>query len=309
MRPDLVKKLITVDGGVMEIDGITLKFVPGCLANDIEITLAKADRNLAFSSLLKLGLVNAILRVIECGPDGLKSLKPACLTVRFETTISDAELFLLHGSYSYNDQKVIWKLIPNDLEKENMEEAVNVQISEFGFYSFISAQRGMIRHILSHLNQSFACRAYSLYRRLGATDMIDISVVLISKFVDDNNEENIKQLKDHYDESYIKGRKGMVKRIETDRQIEMFVEFPEVESTPISFKVDQLQLDSVGFAIDDFKEISVKYPANGSVKVHEVHRNENELLWDLSVCEIETVNTCQQVQSGNFRIAWRPVVL
>ena len=57
----------------MEIDGITLKLVPGCLANDIEITLAKADRNLAFSSLLKLGLVNAILRVIECGPDGLKS--------------------------------------------------------------------------------------------------------------------------------------------------------------------------------------------------------------------------------------------
>ena len=299
VRPDLVKKLITIDGGVMEIDGITLKFGPGCLADDIEITLAKANRNLAFNkSLLKLGLVNASPRVIECLPDGLKFLKPAWLTVRFETTISDAELFILHGSYNRYFQKTIWELVPNDVEEKSVDGAVNVQINEFGFYSFISAQRGMIARILSHLNQAFACRAYSLYRRLGTSDMIDISVVLISEFVDGNNEENITQLKDHYDEGYTKGEIVMLKRVETDRQVEMFVEFPGVESTHISFKVDQLLLDSVGFATDDFKEISVKYPANGSIKVHEVPRNENGLLWDLSVCETETVITCQQ--SGNF---------
>ena len=158
VRPDHVKKLITVDGGVIEIDGITLKFGPGCLADGTEITLAKADRNLAFNSLLTLGLVNAILRVIECRPDGLKPLRPACLTVRFETTTSDAELFLLHGSYSCNEQKIIWKLVPNDVEKESMEGAVNVQINKFGFYSFISAQRGMIARILSHLNQAVITR-------------------------------------------------------------------------------------------------------------------------------------------------------
>ena len=94
MRPDLVMKLITIDGGgVMEIDGITLKFGPGCLAQDTEITLIKNDRNLAFKSLHKLGLINAIPRVIECLPDGLKFLKPAWLTVRFETKISDEEPF------------------------------------------------------------------------------------------------------------------------------------------------------------------------------------------------------------------------
>ena len=300
MRPDLVKKLITVDGGVMEIDGITLKFGPGCLAQDTEITLMKDDRNLAFKSLHKLGLINAIPRVIECLPDGLKFLKPAWLTVKFETKISDEKLFTLHGSYNRDFQKIIWKLVPNDVEEKNVDGAVNVQISEFCFYCFISASRNMIARVLSHLNQSFTCRAYSLYRRLGTSDMIDISVVLISEFLDDNNEEDIKQLQDHYEEGYTKGERGMLKRVDTDRRFEMFLDFPGVESTSVSFKVDQPQVDSVGFVIDDFKEISVKHPANGRVKVHEVPPTENRLLWNLSVREVETMITCQQVQLGNF---------
>ena len=57
----------------------------------------------------------------------------------------------------------------------------------------------------------------------------------------------------------------MLKRVDTDRHFEMSLNFPGVESIPISFKVDQTQLDSVGFVIDDFKAISVKYPANGRV--------------------------------------------
>ena len=143
----------------------------------------------------------------------------------------------------------------------------------------------MIARILSHLNQSFTCRAYSLYRRLGTSDMIDIAVVLISEFLDDNNEEDIRQLKDHYDEGYTKGERGMLKRVDTDRRLEMFLDFPEVDGTSISFKVDQPQLDSVGFVIDDFKGISVKHPANGRVKVHEVPPTENRLLWNLNVRE------------------------
>ena len=287
----------------MEIDDITLKFGPGCLAQDTEITLIKDDRNLAFKSLHKLGLINAIPRVIECLPDGLKFLKPACLTVRFETKISDPELFILHGSYNRDFQKTIWELVPNDVEEKSVDGAVNVQINEFCLYSFISAQRGIIARIMSHLNQSFTCRAYSLYRRVPSTDIIDISVVLISEFLDDNNEEDIRQLKDHYDEGYTKGEKGMLKRVHTDRRLEMFLDFPEIKSTPISFKVDQLELDSVGFVIDDFKEIFVKHPAIGRVKVHEVAPTENRLLWNLSVREIETVITCLQVQSGNFYFA------
>ena len=300
VRPDLVKKLITVDGGVMEIDGITLEFGPGCLAEDTEITLIKDDRNYAFKSLLKLGLFNDVPRVVEFLPDGLKFLKPACLTVRFETKISDSELFIFHGCYNRDYHRASWKLVPNDAEERSVEGAVSVKIGEFCFYSFILAQRGMLARILSHLNQSFSCRAYSFFRRLSTTDMIDVSVVLISEFVDDNNEEDIRQLKDHYDEGFTKGEKGMLKRVHTDRRLEMSLEFPGVESAPISFKVDEPQLDSVGFVIDHFKGISVKNPANGRVKVHEVHQIENRLLWDLSVPEVETVITCQPELSGNF---------
>ena len=178
---------------------------------------------MAFKSLLNLGLVNAIPRVIECLSDGLKFLKPAHLTARFEKTISDLELFILHGSYNRDIQKTIWKLVPNNVEKKSVDGAVNVEINELCLYSFISAQRGMIARILSHLNQSFTCRAYSLNRRVPSTDIIDVSVVLVSLFVDDNNEEDIRQLKDHYDEGYTKGERGMLKRVHTDRRLEINV--------------------------------------------------------------------------------------
>ena len=226
----------------------------------------------------------------------MKFLKPAHLTARFETTISDPELFILHGSYNRDSQKTIWEVVPNnDVEEKSVDGAVNVEINELCFYCFISAQRGMIARIMSHLNQSFTCRAYSLYRRVPSTDIIDISVVLISLFVDDVNEEDIRQLKDHYDEGYTKGEKGMLKRVHTDRRFEMFLGFPEVGSTPISFKVDQPELDSVGFVIDYFKEISVKHPANGRVKVHEVSHIEKTLLWNLSVREV-----IKSAQPGNI---------
>ena len=92
----------------------------------------------------------------------------------------------------------------------------------------------------------------------------------------------------------------MLKRVHTDRRLEMSLEFPGVESAPISFKVDQPQLDSVGFVFDNFKGISVKNPANGRIKVYELHNIENRLLWDLTVREVETVITCQPELSGNF---------
>ena len=183
-----------------------------------------------------------------------------------------------------------------------MDGAVNVEIDELCLYSFISAQRGMIARILSHLNQSFTCRAYSLYRRVPSTDIIDVSVVLISLFVD------IRQLKDHYDEGYTKGERGMLKRVHTDRRLEMFLDFPGVKSTPISFKVDQLELDSVGFVIDYFKEIFVKHPAIGRVKVHEVSHIEKKL-WNLKVSHIEKtllwnlrVREVESLQPGNISI-------
>jgi hypothetical protein len=117
---------------------------------------------------------------------------------------------------------------------------------------------------------------------------IDISVVILSEFVDENEEADIKQLKDHLKAGYVKGEKGMLKRVYTDRRLEMSLHFPGVENTPFAFVVDQPQLDSVGFVIDHFKGIAVKSPVSGKVKISEVDRNiENESLWRISICEME----------------------
>jgi hypothetical protein len=123
-------------------------------------------------------------------------------------------------------------------------------------------------------------------------DTIDISVVLLSEFVDEDQGEDIKQLKDHLEAGYVKAEKGLLKPVCTDRYLEMCLDFPEIEfeSTSFSFKVDQSELDSVGFAVDHFKRIAIKSPANGAVNISEMgQRPKNESLWMLKVCEEEEV--------------------
>ena len=80
----------------------------------------------------------------------------------------------------------------------------------------------------------------------------------------------------------------------------MFLDFPGVKSTPISFKVDQLELDSVGFVIDYFKEIFVKHPAIGRVKVSHI---EKKLLWNLKVSHIEEFVRLNQYNQVIFRLS------
>ena len=288
MRPDLVKEIIATDGGVIAIEDIILEIGPGCLAKDTEITLRNSDKDFAIKSLLDLRLVVAAPRVVEFLPDGLKFLKPADLTITFQNAVSNAELFVLHGSYNPIYQKTVWELVTNGIEKRNVKGVCNTKINGFCFYMFILATRGMLARILSHLNHSFTCRAYTLYRRPPTVNAIDISVVLLSEFVDENEEADIKQLKDHLKAGYVKGEKGMLKRVYTDRRLEMSLDFPGVENTPFAFIVDQPQLDSVGFVIDHFKGIAVKSPVSGKVKISEVDRNiENESLWRISICEME----------------------
>ncbi len=280
--------MMTVDGGIMQIHDIILNVGPGCLAKDTEITLIKDDQNFAFKSLLDLGLVDSAPRVVEFLPDGLKFLKPADLTIKYEMSASDSELFVLHGSFNRDYQKTVWELVTNDINENTAEGIVNMKINGFCFFSYIFAKRGKLARILSHFNNSFSCCAYTLYRRIPSMDMIDISVVLLTQFVDDDEEEDIKQLKDHFEEGYVKGEKGKFKRVHTDRRLEMSLDFPGVEKTSFAFKADQAELDSFGFAIDRFKGIAVKSPANGTVNIWEAHRSvESKLLWTLRIHEIE----------------------
>jgi hypothetical protein len=140
-------------------------------------------------------------------------------------------------------------------------------------------------------------------------DTLDISVVLLSEFVDDDKGEDIKQLKDHLDLGYVKGEKGLLKRVHTDRPLEMSLYFPGVENTPFSFIVDQPQLDSVGFVIDHFQEIAVKTPASGKVKIREldrgrkyVYRDGNEPLWRMNIREMEE-KIGVEVAEGNLKFS------
>ena len=280
------KKIITVNGGVLSIDDITLSVGPGCLLQDTEMTMIKDDNNFDFKSLVDLGLVDTIPRVVEFLPDGLKFSKPAILTFKFETISPDSELFILHGSYNTKYQRTVWKVVTNNIKLRTEEGVVDIKIDGFCFYSYIMAKRWELARILSHLNHSFTCCAYVFYRRKPAMDSIDISVVLISNFVDEKEKGNFKQLLDHVQEGYIKGDKGMAKRVHTNRRLEMNLNFPEFEFAPFSFKVDQPELDSVGFVIDHFKGTAIQSPAHGNVNISEVDGSvENLTLWTLDVCE------------------------
>ena len=236
--PGLVKKLITTEGGVTKMADIVLNIGPGCLLNDTEITIVRDDQHCAFQSLLNLGLVDTTPQVVEFLPDGLKILKPAVLTIKCEKSYSDSELFVLHGSYNPDYQRTVWELLTNFIEENNTAAVVNTKINGFCFYSFIMAQRVKIVRILSHLNQSFTCCAYALYRR-ASIDSIDISVVFISEFVDEKTEDKIKQLQILLDEGYTRGERGGLKRVHTDRGLEMSLHFPGLKRDPFSFKIDQ----------------------------------------------------------------------
>ncbi len=239
-------------------------------------------------SLFDLGLVDAPPKVVQFLPNGLKFLKPADLTVRFEKTVSDSECFTLHGFYNNIHQRIVWELVNNGIEEDNVEGVSHVKINSFCFFMFISATRGMLARILSHLNHSFTCRSYVLYRRLPTIDIMDISVVMLSEFLDEDKESDIKQLKYHFEANFVVGEKGVLKRVSTDRHLKMCLCFSGIKSTPFVFTVEQPQLDSVGFVIDHFKKVAVKSPASGAVKISDINPDdENESLWELNVCENE----------------------
>ncbi|XP_028404415.1 uncharacterized protein LOC114527038 isoform X2 [Dendronephthya gigantea] len=289
-RPSGTDTLRPDHGGILQVDDIILNLAPGCLAEDTEITLIKDDNNLAIKTLLDLGLVVGSPRVVELLPDGLKFVRPADLTISFENTLADSELFILHGSYNPDYRRVVWELVTNEIEEDMTKGVVTAKINGFCFYAFILAMRGVLARILSHLNHSFTSCAYAFYRRQPPMDKIDISVVVVSEFVDEYEENEIKQLKDHLKEGYVRSDKGMLKRVEIDHPLQVSLNFPgvEINTQCILVKVDQPELDSVGFVIDNFKGSAIAKPASGTVNICEVdHEDERRFLWKLNIHEIE----------------------
>ena len=279
-----ITKTFTVDGGAIETDDITLMADEGCLAENTDIIMERADHQCDVSkSLLGLGLVHAAPRVVKFSPDGLEFSKPVDLTIKLEKTATDSERFILHGFYNPIHQRIIWELVTNGVEENDAKGVIHAKIISFCLYMFILSTGGILAQIISHLNHSFTCLAYSFFRRSQSKDTIDIAVVLVSEFFDENKQNNIKHL---LAEGFVKGEKGVLKRVNTDHPLEMCLHFSGIERSPYQFQVDQSLLDSVGFAIDRFKKIAVTAPANGEVKISEKNRgDENESLWILNIIE------------------------
>ena len=300
-----MKEIVTTDGGVLKIDDIILKIGAGCVVKDTEITMINHDDNEAIKSLFALGLVDAVPRVVEFLPDSLKFLKPVDLTIGFEMSTEmstpDSQPLVLYGYYDCGYAKTVWKQVNILVEDRRAKGIVNIRIDGFCFYSLILTKRGKLPRILSHLNHSFACRAYAFYRRLPSMDTIDIAVVILSEFVDERKEEDIKQLRDHLNKGFVEGAKGIMMRVHTDHHFEICFNFPGVKSTPLSFKVDKSELDKDGFLIDHFKRIKVKCPANGMVQISQINRSaENQLLWSLDVREKEQGTVKEKNDYGNW---------
>ena len=282
---DLVEMEIdSAHGGVIKLDNITLTIRVECLAQDTKITI-KYCQNFSFKSLLDLGLIDAAPRVYEFSPNGLKFLKPADLTFKVENDTSGCEPFILHGFHNPENQSIVWELAADGVEVNNARKFVNVKVNSFSFFTCILSKRGKLARLMSHLTRRFTCRPYVFYRRLLSMETIDISVVLVSEFVDEKKEE-IEQLKHHLEGGYIEGEKGTLKAVDTYCNLEMCLDFPGIESTEsYVFKVDLYQVDSVGFVIDHFEGSTLKNPASGSVKIYESNSDENKLLWELKVHE------------------------
>ena len=293
-------------GGVIKLDNITLTIGAECLAQDTNITI-KYCQNFSFKTHLDLGLVYAAPRVYEFSPNGLKFVKPADLTFKVGNDTSGCEPYILHGFRNPENQRIVWELVTDGVEVNNARKFVNVKINSFSFFTYILSKRGKLARLMSHLTRRFTCRAYVFYRRLLPMETIDISVVLVSKFVDEKKEE-IEQLKHHLEGGYIEGEKGKLMGVDTHCNLEMRLDFPGIESPGYLFKVDLSQLDSVGFVVDHFEGTALVNTASGSVKIYESNRNENKLLWKLKVHEQTKGETVwNNLESTSFPQPTRPI--
>ena len=152
-----------------------------------------------------------------------------------KTTHPGCEPFILHGFHNPEYQSTVWELVTDGVEVNNARKFVNVKINSFSFFTYILSKRGMLARLMSHLTCRFTCRAYVFYRRLQSMETIDISVVLVSQFVDEKKEE-IEQLKHYLEGGYIEGEKGKLKGVDTHCNLKLCLDFPDIEIPGFLFK-------------------------------------------------------------------------
>ncbi|CAB4039715.1 Hypothetical predicted protein, partial [Paramuricea clavata] len=213
--PVVGKKIITVKRNAILTADILLNISSSCLAKDTENTLKNDDQNFAFksSSLLNLRTVKATSPIVEFSTDVLNFSKPAIPTIRFEKTVSDSELFILDGSYTWSYQRTVKEVSTNFTGSKNSRRVVSPKINSFYLHSQILSWHGKLPRLLSHFDRSFTVRADTFNRRLPSKGTENLSC----EFVHEKKEEIIKQLKVHFEPCYVGGKKGMLTRVHTDR--------------------------------------------------------------------------------------------
>ena len=244
-----------------------------------EVIKIKREKKLSFHSLVDLKLINSAPRIYEFLPKGLEFLKPALLAIRFNKAKPGWQPVILHGFY--NDRcKIVWELMTIDVKAKKTGMFANSKIKGFSFLSYFMVSDGpsSIPHFLNHYNEVFICYAY-VYHGRRPDSSVDISVVILSQFVDAREKE--KHLNRHLSDGYVQGAEGDPREVKIDLEHAMRLDFPGVERPPHSFNIRVLELDSVGFLVRD-EDIDIGNIASGSVKIYESGAAARPL-WDLKV--------------------------
>ncbi|XP_046855517.1 uncharacterized protein LOC124448600 [Xenia sp. Carnegie-2017] len=295
-----VEKLITADGGVVELDDIELTVDTNSVAQPTMIKLIKENNGVSFWNIpLHLNNENSlkILCSLKCLPKGIIFHNPAILSVRVnETTLDLNNIYVFCGSYMDNVESITWK-IPSDINIDVVRNSISINIPESALYIYIAGKSLDEHRVLSHLNHSFKCRVFVFHRRLPqlGNKVFDLSVVFISEYT-----INYRQLNDHLQEGYTKGVEGNFMFIKTDRKHHLNLDIPGTKFPPFTFEFNEEVLDNEGHVIHHFMGRKIPYPANGCMKITQVdtlHSGNEKVLWTLKI------NEDQQI--GNLKVDLR----
>ncbi|XP_046856643.1 uncharacterized protein LOC124449783 isoform X2 [Xenia sp. Carnegie-2017] len=295
-----VEKLITADGGVVELDDIELTVDANCVAQPTMIKLIKENNGISFWNIpLHLNRENSlkVLCSLKCLPKGIIFHSPVILSVRgHETALVVENTYVFCGSYMDNVESITWN-ITSDVNIDVVRNLISISIPESALYICVAGKSLDEHRVLSHLNHSFNCRVFVFHRRLPQlkNKVFDLSVVFISEYT-----ISIRQINDHLQEGYTKGVEGNFMFVKTDRKHHLNLDIPGTKFPTFTFEFNEEALDNEGHVIHHFMGRKIPYPANGWMKITQVdtlHSGNEKVLWTLKI------NEDQQI--GNLKVDLR----
>ncbi|XP_046855914.1 uncharacterized protein LOC124449015 [Xenia sp. Carnegie-2017] len=247
-----VEKLVTADGGVVQLDDIKLTLDTNCVAQPTMIKLIKENNGVSFWNI-PLHLNNEkslkVLCSLKCLPKGIIFHSPAILSVRVhETALVVENTYVFCGSYMDNAESITWNMT-SDVNIDVVRKLISINIPKSALYIYLAGNFLDEHRVLSHLNHSFKCRVFVFHRRLPQLEnkVFDLSVVFISEYT-----INDIQFNDHLQEGYTKGVEGNLEIIKTDRKHHLNLDILGTKFPPFTFEFNEEVLDNEGQVIHHF---------------------------------------------------------